>query len=205
MYIQNDGPIEKTIWIPFSQKALNNNQDFSNQLVKSFTTNVNRRTCVQDNVRIDNSPPLEPQAQEWELNLEPGFPWATGAMDRGTARLHFSGVKPLQADAENDGLFSDTNQVKEIIALSEAPIMTPNGGTKATTISFMSLKSTPATNQEPTQGKGTSLQPGPMTTTLEQDNQVAKLGASTNERTPRPSVILLPLDPIPPTLPFPIP
>ncbi|KAJ9048670.1 hypothetical protein DSO57_1032551 [Entomophthora muscae] len=59
----------------------------------------------------------------------------------------------------------------------------------------MSLKSKPVTNQEPTQGRGTSLQPGPMTTTLEQDNQVAKLGVLTNERTPGPSAILLPLDP----------
>ncbi|KAJ9055612.1 hypothetical protein DSO57_1002085 [Entomophthora muscae] len=75
--------------------------------------------------------------------------------------------------------------------------MTPNGGNQATTISFMSLKSSPATNQEPTQGRGTGLQPGPMTTMLEQDNQVAKLGVMTNERTPRPSAILLPLDPSP--------
>ncbi|KAJ9085952.1 hypothetical protein DSO57_1009003 [Entomophthora muscae] len=29
-------------------------------------------------VRIDNFPPLELQAQEQELNPEPGFPWARG-------------------------------------------------------------------------------------------------------------------------------
>ncbi|KAJ9081844.1 hypothetical protein DSO57_1010518 [Entomophthora muscae] len=126
-------------------------------------------------VRIDNSPPLEPQAQEQELNPKPGFPWAAGPMDCRTACRHFSGVKPPQAEAEDDGPSSETDQAKEIIALSGVPIMTPNGGAQATTISFMSLKSTPATNQEPTQGRGTSLQPGPMTTTLEQDNQVAKL------------------------------
>ncbi|KAJ9066358.1 hypothetical protein DSO57_1010312 [Entomophthora muscae] len=148
-----------------------------------------------DDVRIDNSPPLEPQAQERELNPEPGFPQAAGPMDCGTACLHFSGVKPPRADAEDDGPSSETDQAKEIIALSGVPITTPNGGNQATTISFMSLKSTPATNQEPTQGRGTSLQPGPMTTTLEQDNQVAKLGASTNERTPGPRAVLLPLDP----------
>ncbi|KAJ9049299.1 hypothetical protein DSO57_1025990 [Entomophthora muscae] len=38
MYIRNDDPIEKTIWISFSQEALNDNQDSSNHLVKSFTT-----------------------------------------------------------------------------------------------------------------------------------------------------------------------
>ncbi|KAJ9088258.1 hypothetical protein DSO57_1024946 [Entomophthora muscae] len=148
-------------------------------------------------VRIDNSPPLEPQAQEQELNPEPGFSQAARPMDCRTACSRFSGVKPLQADTEDNGLSSDTNQVKEIIALSEASIMTPNGGNQATTISFMSLKSSPATNQEPTQGRGTGLQPGPMTTMLEQNNQVAKLGVTTNESTPRPSAILLPLDPSP--------
>ncbi|KAJ9077447.1 hypothetical protein DSO57_1016751 [Entomophthora muscae] len=146
-------------------------------------------------VRIDNSPPLEPQAQEQESNPEPGFPQAARPMDRRTARPYFSGVEPLQADTEDDGLSSETDQAKEIIALSGVPITTPNGGNQATTISFMSLKSTPATNQEPTQGRGTGLQPSPMTTTLEQDNQVSKLGVSTNERTPRLSAILLPLDP----------
>ncbi|KAJ9054934.1 hypothetical protein DSO57_1009352 [Entomophthora muscae] len=59
-----------------------------------------------DDVRIDNSPPLEPQAQEQESNQEPGFPWAAGPMD---ARPHFSGVKPLQADAEYDGPPSETD------------------------------------------------------------------------------------------------
>ncbi|KAJ9049211.1 hypothetical protein DSO57_1027059 [Entomophthora muscae] len=126
-------------------------------------------------VRIDNSPPLELQAQERESNLEPGFPQASGPMNCGTAYPHFSGVEPPQADTEDDGPPSETDQAKEIIALSGVPITTPNGGNQATTISFMSLKSKPATNQEPTQGRGTGLQPGPMTTTLEQDNQVAKL------------------------------
>ncbi|KAJ9063990.1 hypothetical protein DSO57_1035075 [Entomophthora muscae] len=146
-------------------------------------------------VRIDNSPPLEPQAQEQESNPEPGSPRAARPMDRGTARPQFSGVEPLQADAEDDGPSSEADQAKEIIAPSGVPITTPNGGAQATIISFMSLKSTPATNQEPTQGRGTSPQPGPMTTTLEQDNQVAKLGVSINERTPGLSTILLLLDP----------
>ncbi|KAJ9069431.1 hypothetical protein DSO57_1018658 [Entomophthora muscae] len=163
--------------------------------------------CVVDlvlAVRIDNFSPLELQAQEQESNPEPGFPQAAGPEDRKTNRPHFSGIEPLQADVEEDNPPRKVDQAEEIIALSGMPITTPNGGGQATTISFMSLKSSPATNQEPTQGRGTSPQPGPMTTTLEQDNQVAKLGVTTNERTPRPSAILLPLDPIPLALPFPM-
>ncbi|KAJ9060324.1 hypothetical protein DSO57_1031923 [Entomophthora muscae] len=148
-------------------------------------------------IRIDNFPPLELQAQERESNLEPGFPRAAGPEDCKTNRPHFSGIKPLQADVEEDDPLRKVDQAKEIIALSGMPITTPNGGNQATTISFMSLKSSPATNQEPTQGRGTGPQPGPMTTTLEQDNQVAKLGVTTNERTPGLSTILLPLDPSP--------
>ncbi|KAJ9068528.1 hypothetical protein DSO57_1027789 [Entomophthora muscae] len=63
------------------------------------------RLCV----RIDNSPPLEPQAQERESNPELGFPQAAGLMDRGTTRPHFSGVEPPQADAEDDGPPSETD------------------------------------------------------------------------------------------------
>ncbi|KAJ9076868.1 hypothetical protein DSO57_1022073 [Entomophthora muscae] len=116
---------------------------------------------------IDNFSPLELQAQERESNLEPGFPQAAGPEDRETNRPHFSGIEPLRADVEEDNLPRKVDQAKEIIALSGMPITTPNGGGQATTISFMSLKSSPATNQEPTQGRGTGPQPGPMTTTLE--------------------------------------
>ncbi|KAJ9076826.1 hypothetical protein DSO57_1022540 [Entomophthora muscae] len=37
-FSENDGPNEKTIWILFSQEALNDDQDSSDQLVMSFTT-----------------------------------------------------------------------------------------------------------------------------------------------------------------------
>ncbi|KAJ9049391.1 hypothetical protein DSO57_1025126 [Entomophthora muscae] len=147
-------------------------------------------------VRIDNFPPLELQAQEQESNPEPGFPQAVGPEDHKTNHLHFSGIKPLQADVEEDNPPRKVDQAKDSTALSEVPITTPNGDDPAT-IGLMGLKSSPATNQEPTQGRGTSLQLGPMTSMLKQDNQVAKLGAATNERTPRPSAILLPLDPSP--------
>ncbi|KAJ9075184.1 hypothetical protein DSO57_1038514 [Entomophthora muscae] len=133
---------------------------------------------------------------ERELNPESGFPQAAGPEDCETNCPHFSGIEPLQADVEEDNLPRKADQAKDSTALSEVPITTPNGGDPAT-IGLMSLKSSPATNQEPTQGRGTGLQLGPMTSMLKQDNQVAKLGAATNERTPGPSAILLPLDPSP--------
>ncbi|KAJ9070904.1 hypothetical protein DSO57_1002534 [Entomophthora muscae] len=49
-------------------------------------------------VRIDNFP-LETQAQEWDLNPEPGFLRATGPMDQGPVHLCFPGTEPLQAEA----------------------------------------------------------------------------------------------------------
>ncbi|KAJ9067813.1 hypothetical protein DSO57_1035363 [Entomophthora muscae] len=111
---------------------------------------TNRQLKTEPNVRIDNFSPLELQAQERELNPEPGFPWAAGPEDCETNCPHFSGIEPLQADVEEDGPPRKVDQAKEIIALSGMPITTPNGGNQATTISFMSLKSSPATNQEPT-------------------------------------------------------
>ncbi|KAJ9057385.1 hypothetical protein DSO57_1023254 [Entomophthora muscae] len=55
-----------------------------------------------DDVRIDNFPPLEPQAQEQELNPESGLPQAARPEDRKTNCPHFSGIEPLQADVEGD-------------------------------------------------------------------------------------------------------
>ncbi|KAJ9050420.1 hypothetical protein DSO57_1014643 [Entomophthora muscae] len=159
-------------------------------------TGVCGRSGKVHTVRTDNFPPLEPQAQERKLNPEPGSPRAAGPEDRETACPHFSGIEPPRADVEEDDLPRKVDQAEESTALSEVPITTPNGGDPAT-IGLMSLKSLPATNQEPTQGRGTGPQLGPMTSMLKQDNQVAKLGAATNERTPGPSAILLPLDPSP--------
>ncbi|KAJ9082849.1 M-phase phosphoprotein 8 [Entomophthora muscae] len=186
-------PLEESTWEQFSN--LTNAQEAVQLYLNKKNWKGGSLGVEGDDVRIDNSSPLEPPAQEQDLNPELGSPQAAGPMDLRTARLHFSGIKPLQADAEDDGPCSETDHTKEIIAPSGMPITAPNEGAKAATISFMSLKSAPATNQEPTQGRGTGLQSGPMTTTLEQDNQVAKLGVLTNERTPRPSTILLPLDP----------
>ncbi|KAJ9057464.1 hypothetical protein DSO57_1022412 [Entomophthora muscae] len=52
--------------------------------------------------RTDNFSPLEPQAQEQESNPEPGSPWAARPEDCETACPHFSGIKPPQADVEED-------------------------------------------------------------------------------------------------------
>ncbi|KAJ9063524.1 hypothetical protein DSO57_1000102 [Entomophthora muscae] len=126
---------------------------------------------VSSFVRIDNSSSLETRAQEQKSNPDPGFLWATGPVDRRTARPRFSGIEPTQADTKNVGPCNETSQTKEIIAPNGRLITAPNGGTDLATISFMNLKSTPATNQEPNQKRGTGQWPGPMTTTLKQDNQ----------------------------------
>ncbi|KAJ9060479.1 hypothetical protein DSO57_1030590 [Entomophthora muscae] len=146
-------------------------------------------------VRIENSSSLETRAWEQELNPDPRSPWVAGPVDQRTAHLRFSGLEPPQAEAKNVGPCSETGQTKEIIAPNGRPITVPNRGTEAATISFMNLKSTPVANQELSPGRGMGPWPNPMTTTLKQVNQVANLRFSTNERTPGPSAILLPLNP----------
>ncbi|KAJ9074114.1 hypothetical protein DSO57_1009441 [Entomophthora muscae] len=146
-------------------------------------------------VRIDNSSFLETWAQEQELNPSPGSPRAARPVDRRTALPRFSGISPLQADTKNVGPCNEKGQTKEIISLNGRLITAPNGGTEAATISFMNLKSTLVANQELSQERGLGLRPNPMTMTLKQYNQVAKLRFLTNERTPGPSAIFLPLDP----------
>ncbi|KAJ9067702.1 hypothetical protein DSO57_1036462, partial [Entomophthora muscae] len=146
-------------------------------------------------VRIDNSSFLEIQAREQESNPDPGFLWAARPVNHRTTRPRFSGIESPQAEFEKVDLCGKKSQTKEIIAPNGGLITAPNEGTDLATISFINLKSTPATNQEPTQERGTGLQPGPMTSTLKQDNQVAKSRFLTNKRIPGPSAILLPLDP----------
>ncbi|KAJ9075250.1 hypothetical protein DSO57_1037868 [Entomophthora muscae] len=143
-----------------------------------------------DGVRIDNSSSLEARAQERESNPNPSFPWAAGPMDQRDACPHLPEVEPPQADTKNVDSCSKTSQTKEVIAPNGRLITAPNGGTDLATISFMNLKSKSATNQEMAQERGTGPWPNPMTTTLDQDNQVANLRFLTNERTPDPSAIL---------------
>ncbi|KAJ9070708.1 hypothetical protein DSO57_1004939 [Entomophthora muscae] len=103
-------------------------------------------------------------------------------------------LNPPQAEAKDDFPKAKASQTKEIIVSNGRAITAPNGGTDLATISFMNLKSTPATNQELTQERGTGPWPGLMTTKLKQDNQVANSRILINERTPGSGAILLPLN-----------
>ncbi|KAJ9054644.1 M-phase phosphoprotein 8 [Entomophthora muscae] len=148
-----------------------------------------------DDVNIDNSSPLETQARELDSNPGPGSLWAARSMDRWASHPCFFGIKPLQAEAPVNSQSQNTNTSPTIVVPKAEPLKLPNEGRDSTYASFMSLKSSQATNQEPTQERGTGPRPGPMTMTLKQDNQVAKLRFLTNERTPGPSTILLLSDP----------
>ncbi|KAJ9082225.1 hypothetical protein DSO57_1006334 [Entomophthora muscae] len=130
-----------------------------------------------------------------DLNPDPEFLRAASPKYQGAAYPHCPGVKPLQAEAKNDGPNDEASQPKIIIAPNKGIIKVPNRGNKIPTISLMSLKITPAANQESPPGEGTGLQLNPMTATLEQDNQVSNLRFLTNERTPVLGAILLPLNP----------
>ncbi|KAJ9067577.1 hypothetical protein DSO57_1037761 [Entomophthora muscae] len=121
-------------------------------------------------VRIDNSFPLEIWAQGRDPNPDPEFPWAASPKDQGAACTCFPEVKPMQAEANNDGPDDEVSQIKGIIAPNKEIIQVPNEGNEILIISFMSLKATPVANQEPPPGEGTGPQPGPMNTTLEKDN-----------------------------------
>ncbi|KAJ9078464.1 M-phase phosphoprotein 8 [Entomophthora muscae] len=179
--------LEESTWEPVSN--LTNAQE----AVKLYLNKKNWKRGPSgeegDGIRIDNSFSLETQAQEQESNPEPGFLWAAGPVDCRTTCLHFSGIEPPQADTKCIDTCSKKSQTKEIIAPNGGLITAPNEGTDLETISFSNSKSTPATNQEPTQERGTGLQPSPMTSTLKQGNQAAKLRFLTNERTPGPSAI----------------
>ncbi|KAJ9069482.1 hypothetical protein DSO57_1018122 [Entomophthora muscae] len=115
------------------------------------------RQCV----RIDDCSSLETWAWELESNPEPKSLWAAWPVDHRTACLRFSEIKPPQADTKHIDPCGRKSQTKEIIAPNRGLITAPNGGTDLATISFMNLKSTPATNQEQTQerGMGPSLVP----------------------------------------------
>ncbi|KAJ9052221.1 hypothetical protein DSO57_1036436 [Entomophthora muscae] len=90
-----------------------------------------------------------------------------------TACPRFPEVEPPQAEAKNDGPNGKASQTKGISVPNRGVIKAPNGGNETSIISFMSLKSTLAANQESSPEGGTGPQSNPMTTTLEQDNQVA--------------------------------
>ncbi|KAJ9066245.1 hypothetical protein DSO57_1011572 [Entomophthora muscae] len=142
-------------------------------------------------VKIDNSSPLETQARKQDLNPGPGSLQAARPMNRWAACLCFLGIKPLQAEAPVNSQSQNTNIGPNIVAPKEEPFKLPNEGRDGAYVSFMSLKSSQATNQEPIQERGMGPRPSPMTMTLKQDNQVVKSRILINERTPGPSAILL--------------
>ncbi|KAJ9068276.1 hypothetical protein DSO57_1030360 [Entomophthora muscae] len=99
-------------------------------------------------VRIDTSSLLETRAQEQKSNPDPGSLWAAGLVDRRTACLRFSEIESPQTDVEKVDPCGKKSQNKEIITPNGGLITAPNRGTDLATISFINLKSTPATNQE---------------------------------------------------------
>ncbi|KAJ9060399.1 hypothetical protein DSO57_1031310 [Entomophthora muscae] len=144
---------------------------------------------------IDNSSSLETWVWERELNPNLDSFGPPGLWTAEPPACVFLGLCPHKLIPSILTHAEKKRQTKEIIAPNGVLITAPNGGTDLETISFSNSKSTPATNQELTQERGTGPRPGFMTSTLKQDNQAAKLRFLTNERTPRLSAILLPLDP----------
>ncbi|KAJ9049156.1 hypothetical protein DSO57_1027607 [Entomophthora muscae] len=91
--------------------------------------------------RIDNSFTLETWSQGWDSNPGPESLWAAGPMDCGAACLYFPDVKPLQAEAKNNGPNGKASQTKGISTPNGGVIKAPKEGNKIPTISFMRLKS----------------------------------------------------------------
>ncbi|KAJ9089428.1 hypothetical protein DSO57_1013176 [Entomophthora muscae] len=144
-----------------------------------------------DDVNIDNSFPLETQAQEQDLNPDPGSPRLLGLWTAGTC---FFGINPLQAEAPTKPQSQNTSTSSTMVAPKEEPLELPNGGRDDAYMNFMSLKSSQVTHQELTQERGTGPRPDPMTTTLEQDNQLSS--RSPSPPAPLPAVFC------PPGVPF---
>ncbi|KAJ9063327.1 M-phase phosphoprotein 8 [Entomophthora muscae] len=184
--------IEESTWEPLSN--LSNAQE----AVQLYLNKKNRKGGLLgeegDGVRIGNSFSLETQDQDWDSNPDPESPQAAGPMDQGATCPRFPEVKLPQAEAKNDGPKGKASQAKGISAPNGGVIKASNGGNEIPTISFISFKSKLVTNHEPSPERSTGLQPNPMTTTLEQDNQVSNLRSLTNEKNPSPGAILLPLN-----------
>ncbi|KAJ9067641.1 hypothetical protein DSO57_1037079 [Entomophthora muscae] len=76
--------------------------------------------------RIDNSFPLETQAQEWDLNPDPKFLWAAGSMDQGTAHSRFIGTEHLQAEAPANSQSQNTSAGLTMVVPEEELLKLPN-------------------------------------------------------------------------------
>ncbi|KAJ9068249.1 hypothetical protein DSO57_1030543 [Entomophthora muscae] len=101
--------------------------------------------CPQP-VRIDNSSSLETQAKEQGSNPEPGFLWASGPVNRGTACLRFSGIEPPQADTKRiDPCTTNQEQTQERgTGLWPGPMTsTPEQDNQAAKLRFLTNGRTP--------------------------------------------------------------
>ncbi|KAJ9086117.1 hypothetical protein DSO57_1007520 [Entomophthora muscae] len=104
-------------------------------------------------------------------------------------------LNPPQAEAKDNFPKGKASQTKEIITSNVGAIKTPNGDDKIPTVCFIGLNTTLVANQDVSPEVSTGPWPNLMTTAQEQENQVTNLGFLTNERTPGPGAILLPLNP----------
>ncbi|KAJ9081344.1 hypothetical protein DSO57_1015627 [Entomophthora muscae] len=110
-------------------------------MIKLLLSSDDCQTVPGASVKIDNSSPLETQAQERDLNPGPGFLRAAGPMDRWATHPCFLGIKPLQAEAPVNSQSQNTNTSPTIVAPKEEPLKLPNEGRDSAYVSFMSLKS----------------------------------------------------------------
>ncbi|KAJ9053199.1 M-phase phosphoprotein 8 [Entomophthora muscae] len=92
--------LEESTWEPLSN--LTNAQEAIQLYLNKKNWEGESSGKEGDDLRIDNFSSLELQAQERESNPESGFPQVAGPKDCETNQPHFSGIKPLQADVEED-------------------------------------------------------------------------------------------------------
>ncbi|KAJ9054528.1 hypothetical protein DSO57_1013401 [Entomophthora muscae] len=131
-------------------------------------------------VRIDNSLPLETQAQGRDSNSEPEFLWATGPIDQEPAHPRFAEVELLQAKTPAKSQNQNTSTGSTMVVPKEEPLKLPNGDRKVASMNFMNLKYSWVTNQIQLPKENPGFGPNPVTTAK---NQVTNLDVLTNENT----------------------
>ncbi|KAJ9082234.1 hypothetical protein DSO57_1006340 [Entomophthora muscae] len=135
-------------------------------------------------VRIENSLPLENQAQEQNLNPEPKIPQAAGPVDPRTAHPRFLETKPPpQAEAPAKSQSQNTSTGQTTGMPKEEPLKLPNGGRGISSVNFINLKSSQVANQAQLPPETMGFRPNPVTSAKNQEDQVTNLEVPTNERT----------------------
>ncbi|KAJ9087351.1 hypothetical protein DSO57_1034248 [Entomophthora muscae] len=148
---------------------------FSSHLVSSSapalfpdpTPGANQPTQI---LSIDNSFPLETQAQEWDSNPDPGFLQAASPMDQGPACPRFPETEPLQAEAPAKSQSQNISAGLTIMMPKEELLKLPNEGRESSSVNFMNLKSSCVTNQIQLPKENTGFRPNPVTTAQNQEN-----------------------------------